>query len=79
MYGLDAEVINKIKAVFENFPEISKAVLYGSRAKGNHRKGSDIDLTLYGKNLSVKQYTMSLKSWTLYICPIHLIFPFTNR
>ncbi len=54
MYGLDAEVINKIKAVFENFPEITQAVLYGSRAKGNHRKGSDIDLTLYGKNLSVK-------------------------
>jgi predicted nucleotidyltransferase len=27
---------------------VEKAVLYGSRAKGNYRNGSDIDLTLYG-------------------------------
>ena len=30
------------------FNEVEKAVIYGSRAKGDHRKGSDIDLTLFG-------------------------------
>jgi len=28
--------------------------LYGSRAKGNYKNGSDIDLTLMGKNISHK-------------------------
>jgi predicted nucleotidyltransferase len=28
-------------------------VLYGSRAKGNYKNGSDIDLTLKGKNLNL--------------------------
>jgi predicted nucleotidyltransferase len=33
-------------------PEVEKAILYGSRAKGNYRKGSDIDLTLEGEQLN---------------------------
>lgn len=36
----------QIQAVFSGFPAIEQAVLYGSRAKGNYRPGSDIDLTL---------------------------------
>lgn len=34
--------------MFGRFPGIEQAVLYGSRAKGNYRPGSDIDLTLKG-------------------------------
>ena len=30
------------------FPQVDRALLYGSRAKGNFRPGSDIDLTLVG-------------------------------
>ena len=53
-YGLSDKTIGQIQAVFSNFPEVDKAVLYGSRAKGNFKQGSDIDLTLYGKGLSLK-------------------------
>ena len=52
-YGLTSETVKKIRGVFEDFAEIEKAVLYGSRAKGNFKTGSDIDLTLYGENLSL--------------------------
>jgi uncharacterized protein len=55
-YGLKDAAIRKICAVFARFPQVEKAVLYGSRAKGNHKNGSDIDLTLYGNedlNLNV--------------------------
>ncbi len=45
-YGLKAEVIDKIQAVLARFESIDAAILYGSRAKGNFRPGSDIDLTL---------------------------------
>jgi uncharacterized protein len=34
---------------------VEKAVLYGSRAKGTHRPGSDIDLTLCGCRLGPTQ------------------------
>src|ERR1035441_865209 len=51
-YGLTETALGKICAVFARFPAIEKAVLYGSRAKGNFKTGSDIDLTLYGEALT---------------------------
>jgi len=54
MSGLDKETERKIRAVLASFGEIDKAVLYGSRAKGNYKKGSDIDLALFGENLTLK-------------------------
>ena len=53
-YGLSDKAIAQIQAVFAAFPEVDRAVLYGSRAKGNFKRGSDIDLTLYGRGLSLK-------------------------
>lgn len=49
--GLSEQTVEKIRAVLAHFPEVEKAVLYGSRAKGTHRSGSDIDLVLFGKGL----------------------------
>ena len=53
-YGLKEETVKKINAIFAEYNEVEKAVLYGSRAKGNHKPGSDIDLTLKGKQLNLK-------------------------
>ena len=50
-HGLSDETVRRMAAVFSHYPEIEKAVLYGSRAKGNFRNGSDIDLTLMGEKL----------------------------
>jgi predicted nucleotidyltransferase len=33
-------------------PEIEKAVLFGSRAMGNAKKGSDIDIAIFGKDIN---------------------------
>ena len=52
-FGLKETTIEKISAVFAGFPQVEKAVLYGSRAKGNYKNGSDIDLTLHGKDLTL--------------------------
>jgi uncharacterized protein len=51
-FGLREIVIERIHGVFQKFPGLEKAVLYGSRAKGNYRVGSDIDLTLFGSDLT---------------------------
>lgn len=50
-YGLKETIIDKINSVFENYSEIEKVIIYGSRAKGNFRPGSDIDITLIGNHL----------------------------
>ncbi|MBU4305061.1 MAG: nucleotidyltransferase domain-containing protein [Candidatus Omnitrophica bacterium] len=52
-FGLKEIAIEKICAVFTKYPQVEKAVLYGSRAKGNYKNGSDIDLTLQGKDLTL--------------------------
>ena len=54
-YGLSDSTITKIQHVFVRFAQVDKAVVYGSRAKGNFRPGSDIDLTLFGKELDQRQ------------------------
>lgn len=51
-YGLKAKTIKTIHEIFKKFPAVEKVVLYGSRAMGNFRNGSDIDLTLLGKGLN---------------------------
>lgn len=52
-YGLKEAIILQINNVFSHHPEVEKVLIYGSRAKGNYRTGSDIDLTLQGKQLSL--------------------------
>jgi len=47
-FGLKETTIQKICDVLARYPQVKKAMLYGSRAKGNFKKSSDIDLTLYG-------------------------------
>lgn len=53
-YGLSDEVLAKINRVFSGHPEVVEVVIYGSRAKGNFKPGSDIDLTLKGECLELK-------------------------
>jgi len=50
-YGLKEGVITAIGEVLARFPEVETALLFGSRAKGVYRPGSDIDLALVGEDL----------------------------
>jgi predicted nucleotidyltransferase len=54
IYGLKSKTIDDIIAVISSFPEVQKAELYGSRAKGNYKNDSDIDITLHGEKLTLK-------------------------
>ena len=51
-HGLSDATVQKIQTVLAGFPQVEKALLYGSRAKGSFKPGSDIDLTLIGPELS---------------------------
>lgn len=51
--GLTKKDIDSIKAVFLKYAPIEKVLIYGSRAKGNYKPASDIDLTLIGENIDL--------------------------
>jgi len=52
-YGLPERTLNTLNSILRKYPDIKEAVLYGSRAKGKYRRGSDIDLSLKtGDNFS---------------------------
>ena len=44
-YGLSEKTLATLDAIFRKYSDIRQAILYGSRAKGAYRSGSDIDLT----------------------------------
>lgn len=57
-FGLTAETVARIRGVLARHPVVKRAVIYGSRAKGNHKPGSDIDLTLLadeGQHISLRE------------------------
>jgi predicted nucleotidyltransferase len=54
-YGLEQDDIDQINRIFTLYPNIEKVILYGSRAKGNFRPGSDIDLAMEGENLNLSE------------------------
>lgn len=52
-FGLPPSTVQAIRQILADVPDVKKAVIYGSRAKGTHRPGSDIDLTLFGDGLDL--------------------------
>ena len=50
-FGLSKTDIDKINEVFIRFSDVEEVLIFGSRAKGNYKKGSDIDLALKGKKI----------------------------
>ncbi|MBU1171423.1 MAG: nucleotidyltransferase domain-containing protein [Proteobacteria bacterium] len=52
-FGLPDKTQTVLRNILAGCPAVEQAILYGSRAKGNHRPGSDIDLTLVGDHLDL--------------------------
>lgn len=50
-HGLSDETVARVAAVLSRFLNVERAILFGSRAKGTHKPGSDIDLALIGQAL----------------------------
>jgi len=51
--GLPPKTIQALGSVFKQFDCIDKVVLYGSRALGTQKPGSDIDLALFGSSVTL--------------------------
>ena len=53
-FGLPESTLACVRRILAANPNVEKAILYGSRAKGNYKTGSDIDLTLLGAKLAYR-------------------------
>lgn len=51
-FGLPTGDLNAIINVVASVDNVQRAVVYGSRAKGNYRPNSDIDIMLFGDSLT---------------------------
>ena len=54
-FGLSPATLDKLSSIFMRHRTIDSVLLYGSRAKGNYRAGSDIDLSIKGRDISFGQ------------------------
>jgi predicted nucleotidyltransferase len=52
MFGIPKKSMDLITGALSAFPEIEKASFFGSRAMGNYKNGSDVDLVVYGSRLT---------------------------
>lgn len=56
-FGLDKKVIEDIIDILKKYEEVEKASIFGSRAKGTYRESSDIDIAIFGENLTDSIHT----------------------
>lgn len=50
-HGLKQRDINNIIKALQQVSEVEEAILFGSRAKKNHKPGADVDLAIKGKKI----------------------------
>lgn len=53
-FGITKKSYKLLLDLFLNHPQIEQVILYGSRAKGTFKKGSDIDLAIKGKDCTAE-------------------------
>src|SRR5665213_152605 len=53
-FGLSQNIVESINKIFEQNSKVDEVIVFGSRAKGNYRDDSDIDLAVKGRNVSSK-------------------------
>lgn len=51
-FGLTQQDQERIRSAIQQFPEIERTIIFGSRAIGNFKKASDVDLAIFGKNIT---------------------------
>ena len=60
-FGLTERDMKTIFNIFQKYPEIKEVLIFGSRAKGNWKTGSDLDLAILNSAVSFKML-LALKS-----------------
>jgi len=51
-FGIPENSLNIIISTLQDFDSIRKASIFGSRALGNYKNGSDVDIAIYGDDIT---------------------------
>ena len=51
-FGLDNSIIENIISILKKYEEVESSKIFGSRARGDYRDNSDIDIALFGNKLT---------------------------
>lgn len=54
LFGLTDRNILTLHDIFDKYPEVLEVNIFGSRAKGNYKTGSDIDLAIMNQEVNQK-------------------------
>lgn len=57
-FGLSEQILTSLRQVFAQFPNVDKAVVYGSRASGAYRAYSDIDIAVMAPAMTDREFSM---------------------
>ena len=52
MFGLSDRTLKMTVEAISQFTSINRASIFGSRAMGNYKRGSDIDIVIWGENIT---------------------------
>lgn len=77
MFGILPKSYQLLLKTLSEFIEIEKAAIYGSRAIGNFKQGSDIDLAIYGNKIT-QETILKLKTKLEQKLPIPYFFDLTH-
>lgn len=61
--GIPEAQARRILDLFKGYPASTEIILFGSRAKGTHREGSDIDLAVRAPSLTIEQRNRTLLAY----------------
>src|SRR5437762_14239130 len=75
-HGLNSATVDRIRSVLARFSEVDKAILYGSRAKGTYKPGSDIDFALFGRDLDQSVLSRITSALDDLLLPYKIDLPF---
>ena len=56
--NIEESIKNRLAEIFQKNSTIEKAILFGSRARGDHKKTSDIDIAVFSKDMSSKDFNL---------------------
>lgn len=54
---IDEKILNELRRIFEKF-QVQKVLLFGSRARGDYKKTSDVDLAVFSENISDREFNL---------------------
>ena len=81
-FGLTKSDLNYITKTLKQFPEIESTFIFGSRAMGNFKPASDIDLCLKGKNITIDTNIFSKEDRVSFLSDANYLgekLPFYNK